>query len=254
MNGLRVGWKRRLTDRLVLRRADAVVALSRRERDFLIGRYGLSGSRVDVIPNGIPTDIFDRIPVVQHRNEVRLLFAGQLKAFKGLDYLLDALPLVHASYPQVKLRLIYQTDPLLEHYRARTARLGLRDLVEFAGPKTAAELAVEYSSAAVVVAPSLGECLSTVVLEAMCCGAPVMATDVGGIREQLDEQTGIIVRPRDPRALADALCRLLRDESLRRALGEAARRKARSQFSVRKMIDRHVQLYDQLLGADGCAA
>lgn len=254
MNGLSVGWKRRLTDRLVLRRADAVVALSRRERSFLIDRYSLPGSLVDVIPNGIPTDIFDHVPATPDRSDVRLLFVGQLKAFKGLDYLLEALPLVHARYPQASLRLVYQRDALLQHYRARTDSLGLNECVEFAGPKTAAELAAEYSSAAVVVAPSVGECLSTVVLEAMCCGAPVVATDVGGIREQLDEQTGVIVPPRNPRALAEAICRLLASEALRHALGQAARRKARTQFSVRNMIERHVQLYDELLGADGCAA
>jgi len=254
MNGLSVGWKRRLTDRLVLRRADAVVALSRRERTFLMDRYGLSGSRVDVIPNGIPTDVFDRIPVVPDRREIRLLFAGQLKPFKGLDYLLEAMPLIQASHPGVKLRLVYQTDALLQHYRVRTANLGLNEFVEFAGPKTADELAAEYSSAAVVVAPSVGECLSTVVLEAMCCGAPVVATDVGGIREQLDEQTGVIVPPRNPRALAEAISRLLANEGLRRGLGQAARTKGRAHFSVRNMIERHVQLYDELLGAHGRAA
>jgi glycosyltransferase involved in cell wall biosynthesis len=93
-----------------------------------------------------------------------------------------------------------------------------------------------------------------VVLEAMTCGAAVVATDVGGIREQLDETTGVVVPPRDPVALANAVCRLLAKPDLRRAMGLAARRKARAQFSVRNMIDRHLRLYEQLLGADECAA
>ena len=86
-------------------------------------------------------------------------------------------------------------------------------------PKPAAGLAQLYSTAAVVVSPSLGECLSTVVLEAMCCGAAVVATDVGGIREQLDEETGVIVPPRDCAALAHAICTLLADPRRRRRLG-----------------------------------
>jgi glycosyltransferase involved in cell wall biosynthesis len=251
MNGLPVGWKRRLTDGLVLSRADAVVALSTAERDFLVRRYALPPTRLTVIPNGIRTQVFDR---VAGQGGEDLLFVGQLQDFKGLHYLLEALPAVRASFPQAKLRVVYQTAALLEHYRGQAARLGLNGHVEFAGPKTAHELASLYSTAAIVVAPSLGEALSTVVLEAMCCGAAVIATDVGGIREQLDETTGIIVPPRDSAALAGAICRLLPDAPLRRSLGEAARRKARAQFAIRKMIDRHVHLYEELLGADEQAA
>lgn len=254
MNGLPVGWKRRLTDGLVLRRADRVVALSNAERSFLLRQYGLPPRSVAVIPNGIDTRVFARAAEAPEGGEQRLLFAGQLQEFKGLDYLIDALPAVRAAYPWVKLQVVYQTDALLQHYRAQTARLGLDDKIEFAGPKTARELAKLYSAAAVVVSPSLGECLSTVVLEAMCCGAAVVATDVGSIREQLDESTGVIVPPRDSSALAEAICGLLAEADLRWTMGRAARRKARAEFTIGKMIDRHVRLYEELLGADERAA
>ena len=106
-----------------------------------------------------------------------------------------------------------------------------------------------------MVSPSLGECLSTVVLEAMCCGAAVVATDVGGIREQLDDETGVIVPPRDSAALARAICGLLADTgpaSPARARPPAKRPAPR--FSVRQMIDRHVRLYEELLETDERAA
>lgn len=254
MNGLAVGWRRRLTDGLVARRADRVVALSNAEREFLLRRYGLAPGCVAVIPNGIDTHIFDRVAELPQGGEVRLLFAGQLQEFKGLDYLLEALPAVRAAHARVKLWVVYQTGALLARYQAQAARLGLENCVEFAGPQSARAMAELYSTAAVVVAPSLGECLSTVVMEAMCCGAPVVATAVGGIREQLDEATGVIVPPRDCGALARAIGRLLADGDLRRALGEAARRKARAQFTMRTMIERHVRLYEELLGADERAA
>src|ERR1022692_1250452 len=206
MNGLPVGWRRRLTDGFVLRKADAVVALSNAERDFLTRRWRLPSERIAVIPNGISTEIFDRISEpAEPAND--LLFVGQLQEFKGLDYLLHALPAVRGSYPRVKLRVVYQTGALLDRYQKHASRLGLNGCLEFAGAKTAAGLAQLYSTAAVVVSPSLGECLSTVVLEAMCCGAAVVATDVGGIREQLDEDTGVIVPPRDSAALAHAIPR-----------------------------------------------
>jgi glycosyltransferase involved in cell wall biosynthesis len=254
MNGLPVGWRRRLTDGFVLAQTDAVVALSNAECNFLMRRYGLPPSRIAVIPNGIDTRVFDRAQETVAGGEEQLLFVGQLREFKGLPYLLEALPAVRITHPQAKLRIVYQTDVLLDQYQLLAERLGLDSMVEFAGPKTAVELAELYSTAAVVVVPSLGECLSTVVLEAMTCGAAVVATDVGGIREQLDETTGVVVPPRDPVALANAVCRLLAKPDLRRAMGPAARRKARAQFSVRHMIDRHLRLYEQLLGADECAA
>jgi len=254
MNGLPVGWKRRLTDALVLRRADRVVALSNVERSFLLRQYGLPPCSVAVIPNGIDTRVFGGAAQAPQGGEQRLLFAGQLQRFKGLDYLIEALPAVRAAYPWVKLQVVYQTDALLKHYQAQTARLGLDGRVDFAGPKTARELAQLYAAAAVVVSPSLGECLSTVVLEAMCCGAAVVATDVGSIREQLDEATGVIVPPRDSGALAEAICGLLAAGDLRSSMGQAARRKARTEFTIKKMIDRHVRLYEELLGADERAA
>jgi glycosyltransferase involved in cell wall biosynthesis len=253
MNGLPVGWRRRLTDGFVLRRADALVALSNAERDFLARRRGLQPERIAVIPNGISTAVFDRVSQPAELTD-DLLFVGQLQEFKGLDYLLDALPAIRAAYPRVKLRVVYQTGALLDQYRTEAARLGVNDSLEFAGSKPAAGLAQLYSTAAVVVSPSLGECLSTVVLEAMCCGAAVVATDVGGIREQLDEDTGVIVPPRDSAALARAICALLADRDRRHRLGEAARQKARTQFSVRQMIDRHVRLYEELLETDARAA
>ena len=254
MNGLPVGWRRRLTDGFVLRKAAAVVALSNAERDFLGRSRGLPPERVAVIPNGVSTAVFDRISGPAAPTDDELLFVGQLQEFKGLDYLLHALPAIQAAHPRVKLRVVYQTGELLDRYRKNAARLRLDGCVEFAGSQTAADLAQLYSAAAIVVSPSLGECLSTVVLEAMCCGAAVVATDVGGIREQLDEYTGVIVPPRDSAALARAVCTLLADTDRRRRLGEAARRKAHAQFSVHQMIDRHVRLYEEVLEIDARAA
>jgi glycosyltransferase involved in cell wall biosynthesis len=182
MNGLAVGFRRRLTDGYVLRRAAAVVALSHAERAFLSHRYHVGGERIAVIPNGIRVEVFNGSG---EQSNHELLFVGQLQAFKGLGYLLEALVAIRGSHPLVRLTVVYQTGALLERYQAQVARLGLDGCVNFAGAKSAVDLARLYSTAAVVVSPSLGECLSTVVLEAMSCGAAVVATDVGGIREQI---------------------------------------------------------------------
>jgi glycosyltransferase involved in cell wall biosynthesis len=125
-------------------------------------------------------------------------------------------------------------------------RLGLEDAVVFAGPRNPDQLADLYSRASVVVSPSLGECLSTVVLEAMCCGCAVVATDVGGIREQLPPGRGLIVPPGDPEKLAAAICRFLSDPVLREQSGNAAKKHALSTYTIPSMIDRHIALYETL--------
>ena len=104
MNGLPVGWKRRLTDGFVLRKADAVIALSDAEHDFLTRRRRLPPHRIAVIPNGVNTTVFDRVTPAHPSKEygehaLSLLFVGQLQEFKGLDYLLAALPAVRAAFP-----------------------------------------------------------------------------------------------------------------------------------------------------------
>ena len=123
MNGLPVGWRRSLTDSYVLRNADAVVALSNAERDFLIRRRRLPPERIAVIPNGISTAVFSRVSdPAESSND--LLFVGQLHEFKGLDYLLRAMPAIRTVYPHMKLRIVYQTGALLSQYRTLAARLG----------------------------------------------------------------------------------------------------------------------------------
>ena len=247
MNGLPVGWRRRLTDGFVLRKADAVVALSNAEREFLTRRRGLPPERIAVIPNGISTAVFDRIPDAgraHQRPAVRRPTPGVQRPGLFVARLAR-----RARLPIRASNCGSSTRPARCSTDTGSTRpgSGWTDCLEFAGSRTAAGLAQLYSTAAVVVSPSLGECLSTVVLEAMCCGAAVVATDVGGIREQLDEDTGVIVPPRDSAALARAICALLADGDRRRRLGQAAWRKAHAQFSVRQMIDRHVRLYEELL-------
>jgi glycosyltransferase involved in cell wall biosynthesis len=238
--------RKRLSTRPLLRAADTVVALSDRERLALLKRYGLRPGNVRVIPNGVDNSIF-HAPEHPPSAEDFILYAGQLERFKGLDYLFEALPAIRKRFSSTKLVLAYHTAAELPHYRSLAARLGIEDAVVFAGPKTPAQLAELYARAAVFVQPSLVEALSGVVLEAMACGAAIVATDVGGIRTQLDENTGIVVRPRDPAALGQAVCRLLADSGLRARMGSAAAAKARRQFGIKTMVDSHLRLYDGLL-------
>ncbi len=101
-----------------------------------------------------------------------------------------------------------------------------------------------------LLVPSLDEGLPTVVLEAMACGVPVVATDCGGVSEALtDGVEGFLVPPREPEALAAALARLWRDRDLRESMGRAGRRTATSRFTLTRQIDEFLALYRELARA-----
>ena len=246
MNGISIGWKRTIAARWVLMRADAVVALSEAEERSLAKRFGVPERRIRIIPNGVDTRVFRPAEAVRHDVQNLLLCVGQMRQFKGTDHILEAIPLIRASHPTVKLMLVYQTDVELPRYRNMVERLGIADAVVFAGPRTAAQLADLYSKVSVLVSPSLAECLSTVVLEAMCCGCAVVATNVGGIREQLPPGKGLIVPAGDTVKLGAAICRFLSDPALRERSGNEAKDYALSTYTISSMIDRHIALYERL--------
>jgi glycosyltransferase involved in cell wall biosynthesis len=249
MSDLPMGFAKRLTYASVMRSADCVVALSTRERECLTRRYALDPRSLRTIYNGINTEVFARNSA--HGSDDYLLFVGQLQAFKGLGYLIEALPRVRGANPSVKLIVAYQTAAMLDHYQALARQHGVEHAVLFAGSKSAQELVDLYSRCSVLVSPGLVECLSTVVLEGMACGCAVVATDVGGVREQLDSESGVIIPPANAVAISDAVCRLLRDPQKRARLGAKAAQVASSKFSVEAMVTAHISMYASLLEGPG---
>lgn len=237
---------RRAALRLVLSRADGVVALSRLEKDFLGRKYRLVGEPV-VIPNGIDPKIYwfaapEQRP--QHKRW-RLLYAGQLVELKRVEVLLRSLRLVAAD---VELYLAYHVNHLEAKLKELVRELGLGDRVYFLGPQSAKELASLYQEADLFVLPSAAEALPSVVAEAMFCGTPVVATRVGGIPEQLGPY-GMTVRPDCPEALAGAIARVLANYSSFTARAEEMSQFARQSASTDVMVEKHLELYQQCVAA-----
>ena len=124
--------------------------------------------------------------------------------------------------------------------------LGLEQRVHFLDAKSPQELAPLYQNADVFVLPSSAEALPSVVTEAMLCGTPVVATDVGGVREQLAGY-GTCVSPGDPAELASAISYVLEHYDRFAAQGARTSAYARERFSVDRMVDNHLELYADLL-------
>ncbi len=233
----------------LLRRADAVVALSAREADLLAARFGVARDRFTVIPNGLDLTLYGRSDEAARPphapGELQLLAVGQLVDYKGHRYLLEAIAQLRDELPGLRLTIVTH-QPALQAEQERFAReLGIGDRLAYAGPFSTAELAEQYRRCDVFVQPSLAECFPVTVLEAMACGAPVVATDVGGVAEEVGD-AGSVVPARDAGALAAAIRRLAADPAERRALGDAGLARARSLYDGRRVAALHAELYADL--------
>jgi glycosyltransferase involved in cell wall biosynthesis len=231
-----------------------VVAVSEDLAGFLVQGLGLPRARLEVVHNGIPLPA--EIPPAERtarRSSARealgippdlalIVAVGNLYPVKDHASLLRAL----ARLPGARVAIAgrgAEEEPL----RRLAAELGLADRVHLLGLRDDVETV--FASADVFAQPSLSEGLPLAVLEAMAAGLPVVASRVGGIPEAVaDGETGYLVPPADPAALAAALARVLEAEDRGSALAAAARARAAAEFSVEQMTERYRQLYAGLCG------
>lgn len=228
--------------RATLRAADAVVALSGREADILSERFGVQRDRFVVIPNGLDLSLYGPLES-RPEGPLQLLAVGQLVPYKGHRYLLEAL--AQASLPDWRLRLVSHAGAGRAELQSLAASLGIADRLTFAGPFGTAELVEAYRASDLFVQPSLAECFPVTVLEAMACGAPVIATDVGGVREEVGD-AGLIVPPADATALAAALERLANHDEERRRRGAEGLSLVAQRYDGRTIGRLHSELYERL--------
>ena len=235
----------------LLGRLHGRIAVSGPARDFA-DRY--FPGRYEVIPNGVDLERFGpQVEPFPWANDgvPRILFVGRFdEPRKGLATLLRALPLVRAAVPEARV-LVVGTGR-----RERFARLlaAVGDGVEFAGYANPDVLPRFYASCEVFCSPATGnESLGIVLLEALASGTPVVASNIPGFASVVTSgEDGILVRPDDPRDLADALVRLLTDRTHRSALAEAGRVTA-ARYAWPRIAERVLAAYEAaaLRAADG---
>jgi phosphatidylinositol alpha-mannosyltransferase len=196
----------------------------------------------EIVPNGV--SIPPEADPGGRDNQV--VFVGRQEPRKGLHVLLRAWPEVHRT-TGARLRVI-GADPL--SVRLLLARQRLSDEgVDVLGIVDGATRTAELMRAKALVAPSLGgESFGMVLTEAFACGTPAVASDIPGYREVMTSDTGLVVAPGDPRALAAALLALLDDEPRRRALGASARALARERYAWADIAARLSGIYELVAG------
>lgn len=196
-----------------------------------------------VIPNAVDLELFEPRKSPRASNgALRVGFAGQWSAGKGLPELLDAWTSVKDSLPSADLLLaggpgLWKRDreaPGTRESEARVREMEPGRLLSSVGGIPRAKMPQFWNSVDVAVVPSLSEAFGLVALEALACGVPVIASAVGGLTEIVTHgQCGLLVPPGDVAALASALCALLSDESLRVRLSAGARIRAQN-FSLQR--------------------
>jgi glycosyltransferase involved in cell wall biosynthesis len=242
----------RLMLRLAMRRARRVITVSESTRRDLVERLGARPERIRVIPNGVGAPFEPAValgvvdPIVAELGVSRpyFLFAGNPLPHKNVERLLDAF----AGLPPALGRLVLVGIPPAA--RARIDALcrgpGLGERVRVLAPVPAPVLARLYQSATVVVCPSLWEGFGLAALEAMACGAPVVAANRGALPEVVGD-AGLLVDPTDVDALREAMYTLAGQEPLRAALRARGLARARA-FSWRHVAEATVAVYREALG------
>lgn len=170
-----------------------------------------------------------------------------LRRQKRVDVLLDAAPRVLSAVPDAAIAIVGD-GPDAPRLREHAAAAGLAGdprvvFLPFTPPAARHLRALD-----VYALPSAYEAFPIGLLEAQACGVPQVASDVGGVREAVTPETGVLVPPRDRRALADALIVLLRDPARREAMAAASRARHAERFTVERMVAETAALYDTVLG------
>ncbi|MDQ3728732.1 MAG: glycosyltransferase family 4 protein [Actinomycetota bacterium] len=177
---------------------------------------------------------------------------GVLNPQKGHEHLIRAAELVREQHENVYFRVLGGASPAHATYerslRNELEARGLADRFEFVDPKDSVARLMQAFDVFAMTSVPRSEGMPTVILEAMMCGKPVVTTDVGAVRELVEiGVSGLVVEPLRPELIAAALGRLLGDEKLRERIGEAARSRAQSEFSLDRLADRHVAAYRQAI-------
>jgi D-inositol-3-phosphate glycosyltransferase len=240
-------------ERLVAKHATWIAATCTDEL-FELMRLRRSRARISVVPCGVDHTMFSTEGLVAQRGETpRIVSVGRLLPHKGFDTMIEALPgISNAEFVIVGGPDAGEldADPEVRRLLALAAGLGVGDRVRFTGAVARDDLPALLRSADVVTCTPSCEPRGLVPLEAMACGVAVVASAVGSMLDiVVHDVTGLLVPPRQPRALAEAVSRVLRDSFLRRSLGLAGRDRACARYSWDRVATDTLRIYDDLASA-----
>ncbi|MTI81766.1 MAG: glycosyltransferase family 4 protein [Firmicutes bacterium] len=238
------------TEKLMSQCTTRIITVSNQLRNQIIEMENIPKEKIITIYNGINTSKFKHSPSRSFLQSLGVPPVGKvvgvvarLATQKGIIHFLKAVSLMKEYQANF---VIIGDGPLRESLKKESENLGLKNRVFFAGYRSDVYQIMPVMD--IFVLPSETEGLPLTILEAMTAGVPVVATRVGGVTEVVENQkTGLLVQPKDPHSLALAIAQLLEDEKLAKEIAGAAKQLIEEKFTVEKMIDETMDLYQQVL-------
>lgn len=235
--------------------ADIYIAISHKIKDVLVDD-GIPAERIFVVHSGIDPTRFETadkehlIPEFNIKNNEQVVInVAHLAGHKGQQYLVKGIPLVLAKIPTARFFFVGGGE-LMNELKTLAASVGLKQELIFTGFRR--DVGAFYQIADLFVMSSVQEGLGTAVLDALALGKPVVATHAGGIPEIIrDGETGRLVDPADPVALAEGIIELLNHTPRAERMASRGRREVINNFSSRTMVEKNIKVYQQILKIDG---
>jgi glycosyltransferase involved in cell wall biosynthesis len=211
--------------------------------------YGADPEKIEIIYNGIDHQVFKPLPKPAHlKDKPTVVAAARIFDLKDIVTMIKSCAVAKKQIPNIQY-LVYGDNQAVPEYTAECERLiaelDLKDNFKLAGYHDKPhEL---FAEGDVSILTSISEGFPYTVLESMSCGIPVIATDVGGVTEALDNSCGYICKPKDHEEIGKRVVELLNDEVLRKKMGENARQKVIDNFTIDKFINAYEKVYHQVV-------
>ncbi len=248
----------------VMREAVRIIPECPQDEEDQIVLYGADRRKMRIVPCGFDAAEFWPLDKVECRRRLGLplevpiaLQLGRMVERKGIDNVVRAMAILRGQYGRTVRLLVVggesdEPDPVATPEMGRLQRIAAEvnatDLVTFVGRRGRQMLRLFYNAADVFITTPWYEPFGITPLEAMACGTPVVGSNVGGIKYTVcDGETGLLVPPRDPAALAESLALLFSQPLLRRAMGRQAIRRANNYFTWRKVSQAISRVYDEAI-------
>jgi glycosyltransferase involved in cell wall biosynthesis len=239
-----------LVERFYLKRRQQIITVSQWMKKELSQNYRKKD--IEVVYSGVEPDEFSPeksqgTNILPEIDAPIVLFSSRMTAAKGGHFLIKAIPRILQE--NNKVHFVFAGSELKQPWKSLLAEQRIPpEYYTFLGYLPYEQLPALYARAAIYVCPSLCENLPARILEAMSCELPVVATDIYGIPEAITHgENGLLVPPRDEEALAEAILKLLDDESLRRRLGASARRTVLEKYDWRKLAPQIKGVYEKVV-------
>ncbi len=243
----------------LIRFSELIAKLSYAKSDMIISvnqfnmkwelMYGAKKEKLRVIHNGIDHDRFiPREKPDTLKGIPTVIAMARIFELKDILTMIKSCKVVKDVLPNVQYR-IYGENNVVPEYTSKCleliAELGLEENFKFLGPHNKPEMA--FCEGDISILTSISEGFPYTIIESMSCGVPIVSTDVGGISEALNEDCGILCKPRNHQMIGEAVIKLLQDEELRTKMGVKCRERVEAFFTIDKFINQYEDVYDELI-------